>query len=154
MTETNYDVYLLSKLCNFLQLIKLILQVLLLMTIIITQSLPHMKECGNNNWTINLFDQDTMRSIIKESCLRFMNQVKCFAAAINPTTDWSWGDDLVNSVYPPPKDTKPIWILEMFLDAEGPKYMQPLYSFYRHAYNIYSKSIQSCSQIPTVICKQ
>lgn len=91
-----------------------------------------------------------MRSIVKDSCVGFMHQIKAYSQNIDPTTDWSWGEDLMNSEYPPPKDLKPLWVLEMYLDNDGPKYMQPLSSFYRNAYNIFCKAIQSCSKMPTV----
>ncbi|ODM98022.1 Dynein heavy chain 1, axonemal [Orchesella cincta] len=123
LAETNYDVYLMSKLSHFLELIKLMMQ-------------------------------DTIRSVVKDSCVSFMELVKSYSGNIDPKTDWSWGDDLINSEYPPPSGLIPVWVIDMYLDPrEGPKYSQHLSSFYRTAYAIFHKAITSCSDMPTLLMK-
>lgn len=88
---------------------------------------------------------------MKDSANRCLEQVKMFSTNIDPGTDWTWGGDLLVSEYPPPFGVLPIWVIEMYLDPrEGPRYTQPLPTFYKMVYGVFVKAIESCSKMPAV----
>lgn len=98
-----------------------------------------------------LFLQDTIRSIVWDSCMNLKNQIKQFSANIDPHSDWTWGEDLITSEFPVPAGLTPIWTIELYMDpVEGPKFTQPLSTFCRNVYKVFNKAIKACSGMKTV----
>lgn len=65
--------------------------------------------------------------------------------------DDGWGDDLTHELYPPPKNMHPVFVLDLIMDTDGPRYTQPLNRFPKIATSIFSYAVSCLSEMPQIL---
>ena len=79
-----------------------------------------------------------------------MSEIEEFVANCNVDAKYDWGDNLINSEFPPPEGMTPPFLLELFMDKDGPKYTQLLSKFPKVVNIIFESCISSSSTLPDV----
>jgi len=86
-----------------------------------------------------------------DSLQKFISRVKEVSKGCDLTKKFAWNpDDLINSQYPTPEGVSQIWLLELFMDNDCPKYTQLLSSFSKVSSTIFVQAINSVKELPAV----
>ena len=82
--------------------------------------------------------------------MEFVSEIEEFVANCNVDAKYDWGEDLINSEFPPPEGMTPPFLLELFMDKDGPKYTQLLSKFPKVVNIIFESCITSSSTLQDV----